>query len=203
MSLATTADVLRYIPLEVDVADLVSFLEAAEEWVERVAGADWDASGSVTETFNVVRQGTILTLKDEAPTSLTVTGYLFPGSSGETLTENSSWSLHQRGKVTILAYRFANVAGLPNAVVEVLPVTWHKLEVSYTASNTVPAPVREAVAMIAAAAYLDAQGAGIHLAERLGDYSYTREASADVLPIPARATSLLRPWLRGLRARST
>ena len=208
MALATSADTKRYIPdgATISDADISSFLEAAEEWVIRVLGRDFGETSSPTEQFDFVQQGSIIHLSNESPTSITVTGFLFPGSTGETLIEDSSWSLLPRGQIEILFYRFAGVPGLPLAVREVSPLTWHKITVAYTADTTVPAPIREAVAMIAAAWYIDAtagDAAGGIISEKLGDYSYTRESSGDKLPIPTRARSLIRPWSKGLRARTT
>ena len=208
MALATPTDAKRYIPdysASDDVA-LEAQLEAAAEWVERKCGRDWDASGSVTETFYDVRDGEILTLKDESPSSLTAKSYLSHDSDGLDMTVNTEYHVREGGKVEIIFVRYGAPQGLPEARVELRPTTFARIEVTYTASGTVPTPVREAVAMVAAAWYLDATAgavAGDIISERMGDYSYTREASGARLPIPNRAMTLLTPWNKRLRVRST
>ncbi|KKK56142.1 hypothetical protein LCGC14_3067520, partial [marine sediment metagenome] len=101
MSLATADDAKRYIPKysASDDAALELQLDAAEEWVERTTGADWDATGTVTEKFYDVRDGTILTLKDENPASVVVTAYLAHDSSGTTMTVNTQYHVRDGGRV--------------------------------------------------------------------------------------------------------
>ena len=85
MSLAITADVRRWLDQDEDSAPgtvLQPFLDDATEEIKRITGRDWDASGAVTETFPAVRQGDLLTLRDENPTGLTVTAYLSAADSG-------------------------------------------------------------------------------------------------------------------------
>ncbi len=207
MALATLADAKRYIPgySASDDAALTAQLDAAEEWVKRITGANWDASDGQTEKFYNVRDGEILTLKDENPTAVTVTAYLAHGSSGAALVEDSQYHLRDKGKIELIFARYGSPAGLPGATVEFRPNEWSRIEVAYTASNVVPTPVQEATAMIAAAWYIDAQGgaASTLISERLGDYSYTRQADGSKLPIPNGAMTRLRPWNRRLRVRAT
>lgn len=197
MALATTEDVKRYIPGTAADADLTPLLEAAEAWTKRVTGRAWDASGEQTETFWDVRDGDVITLRDENPTGVSVV------IGDATLIEDSDYHLMSGGKIRLIFVRYGSPAGLPGAVVEVLPHTFAVVEVTYTASETVPAPVREAVAMVAACTYLDSQSAGSLLSERLGDYSYSREPEGSKLAIPSRAAAYLQPYNKRLRVRST
>jgi len=192
MTLATTADVRRWLD-ETDASApgtvLQPFLDDATEEVKRVTGRDWDAFGSVTETFPAVRQGDLLTLKDENPSGLTVTAYLSPSDAGRAL-QTAEYSLHPLGRLRLVrdVEAFAERApafprrlgGLGDALlsVDVKPVSYDRVVVTYTASNEVPAPVREAVALTAAAMYKQrGQATSGIVSEKIGDYSYTREKS--------------------------
>jgi len=189
VSLATTADVRRWLDEDAQSAPgtvLQPFLDAASEEVKRVTGRDWDASGAITETFPSVQQGDLLTLKDEVPTGVTLFAYLTPTDSGRQL-QTAEYSLHPLGRLRLLrdVEAFAERApafprrrgGLGEALlsVDVKPVTYDRVVVTYTASNEVPAPVREAVALTAAAMYRQrGQSVSGIESEKLGDYSYTR-----------------------------
>ncbi len=206
MALATAADVKRYIPGYSESADdnLELILAAVEAWVEKITGADWDASGTVIDKFYNARDGDILTLKDESPTNVVVTAYLAHDSTGSVLTVNTQYHVRDNGKIELVRVRFGSPQGLPEATVEVRATEWAKIEVAYTASNSVPAPVREAVAMITAATWIDSRQAGDNLiSEKLGDYSYTRASSDTTLAVPKRARIFLNPYNRKLRVRST
>jgi hypothetical protein len=189
MSLATTADVRRWLDetdAEAPGTILQPFLDDASEEVKRVTGRDWDASGAVSETFASVQQGDLLTLKDENPTSLTIRAYLTPTDGGRDL-QAAEYSLHPLGRLKLRrdVEAFAERApafprrrgGLGDALlsVDVKPVTYDRVVVTYTASNEVPTPVREAVALTAAAMYRQRGPtvSGVE-SEKIGDYSYTR-----------------------------
>jgi hypothetical protein len=206
VALATVADVKRVLKnASIPDADLVPYLEDATEWVERVYGRDWDASGAQTETFYNVRQGAIVALKDESPTSITVTGYGAPGSAGTVLVENTGYMVMSRGRIQLAFIRSASLplTGVrPEELEAVPPYTWSRLVVAYTASGVVPAPVREAVALIAAASYRQSEDdvSGIK-SERLGDYSYSRGEGSEVV-VPKRARTRLAPYSGRRRVRS-
>jgi hypothetical protein len=136
-----------------------------------------------------VQQGDLLTLKDEAPTGLTVRAYLTPADSGREL-QAAEYSLHPLGRLKLRrdVEAFAERApafprrrgGLGDALlsVDVKPVSYDRVVVTYTASNEVPAPVREAVALTAAAMYKQrGQAVAGIKSEKIGDYSYTRSES--------------------------
>jgi len=202
MSLATTMDVRRWLDESADSAPgtvLQPFLDDATEEVKRVTGRDWDAFGPVTETFPAIRQGDLLTLKDENPSGLTVRAYLTPADSGRDL-QTAEYSLHPLGRLRLVrdVEAFAERApafprrrgGLGDALlsVDVKPVSYDRVVVTYTASNEVPAPVREAVALTAAAMYRQrGQAVAGIKGEKIGDYSYTRSES------DGKAVSLIPP----------
>jgi len=211
MSLATTADVRRWLDEDADSAPgtvLQPLLDAASEEVKRVTGRDWDAHGTVTETFPSVQQGDLLTLKDENPTSLTIRAYLTPSDSGRDL-QAAEYSLHPLGRIKLRrdVEAFAERApafprrrgGLGEALlsVDVKPVTYERVVVTYTASNEVPAPVREAVALMAAAMYRQrGQAVSGIKSEKIGDYSYTRADNSDKdNSLPPEALERLQPYM--------
>lgn len=203
MALATTGDVRRILKRDdIPDEDITPFLETAEEWVERAYGRDWDATGSILESFYNQRQGAILWLKDDNPTVTEVKGFAAPGSTGSVLTEDEGFMVMDRGRILMAKVRQISVANLrPEEKEQLLPpFTWSRIEVTYTASGTVPAPVRDAVAIIAAAGFRQsAQEISGLSGERIGDYSYTRmpvSGAASGSVIPLRAKTLLAPYSR-------
>ncbi|KKK51052.1 hypothetical protein LCGC14_3118800, partial [marine sediment metagenome] len=108
MSIATLEDVKRYVPEVVDDASLQPHLDAAEEWVSRVSGADFDSTAEITETFYNVCDGAIVTLREETPSDLSVKAYLAHGSTGATLVEDSGYHLRTRGRVELLWSRYGS-----------------------------------------------------------------------------------------------
>lgn len=210
MALAVLADVRRYLSNAsgIDDTDLTPHLQAAEEWVRRHYHGVWDAVGTVTETFNFKRQDALLKLREESPTDVVITVFWTAASSGRILTVNTEYVLMPDGRIALQFDQFVNPRGLENVVVRVSPDTYEVVQVAYTPSGVVPATVREAVAIIAAAAYeqkgLDVSGLQ---SERLGDYSYSRggmkstESGQEIL-IPRRALVMLGPHKRYVRVRS-
>lgn len=205
MTLASLDDVRRMLKdTTVTDDDLQPHLDAATEWVERVYGRDWDATGAQTETFYNVRQGTVIALRDEAPSALTVTGYAAPASAGTVLVANTGYAVLNRGRVQLanILPAWSVLFGIRPEEAELFsPFTWARVVIAYTASASVPTPVRDAVALIAAAWYQrSAQEAGGLKSENLGDYSYTREDSANDggAAVPKRAETLLAPYGRPL-----
>lgn len=179
MAIAVTADVKRILQRSDDAIDaqLRPVLEAAEQWVREHTHREWDRSGSVTETFFNRRQGKTLRLDDIAPKSITsVTTYLTADATGTLLTADTDYQLEDKGKLHWYFNNLRSPVGLPGASVRVLPVVYAKVVVVYKARGQVPAPVREATAIIAAASY---NGSKVAISgkrsERMGDYSYTRD----------------------------
>lgn len=208
MPLADLDDVRRVLRrTDLDDATLQPFLDSAEQWVERVYDREWDAVGSQTENFFNVRQGAILTVKDENPTGIVVTGFAAPASDGTVLTVNQGYAVLDRGRVQLSLVRQIAVQNIRPEEAEIQPpFTWARIQIVYTASALVPAPVREGVALIAAAGYAQSTAdVGGLSSEKIGDYSYVRGAArggGGELVIPKRARSLLAPYNRRRRVRS-
>jgi hypothetical protein len=203
MALATLADVARYLASPpANLADLQPFLDAATDWVERITGRDWDATGAITQDFFNVRAGAVLRLKDESPTITSVT--IFPDVSSDEhfwmLSPTSGlYRLLNRGRLQLLPNSGARFADW-----------WSRVKVVYTPSGAIPTPIREAVAMTAAAMYTSASSgvavAGGIQSEKLGDYSYSLadpDADASDNVAPAEALALLRPYSAARRVRNS
>lgn len=206
MALATLDDVKRWLkdPTAKD-EDLQSWLESVTEWVKRVYNANWDATGTVTETFHRVLQDALLKLKDEAPSAVVVKIYGTPDDLATTLVVNTNYTIEARGHIRLLYARYQTPVGFDEAVVEIPPGLLARVEVTYTASNVVPKPVRDAVACIVAANYAQAGRAVSGLqSENLGDYSYSKaDESDEALLLPRIALTYLAPYRRTKRVRST
>jgi hypothetical protein len=213
MSLASLDDVKRVLG-STDASDeaIALYLEGAEAWVKKVYGGNWDEDGgeetTLLEEFYHVKQGDSVQLKADDATDVKVRVYVYseydePEEDGAELSENA-FVLHQDGKVELLFVRYGAPEGLPEAVAEFMPGEYSKVVVSYTPSGVVPAPVREAVALIAASSVARAgYEAGGLTGESLGDYSYSRDPDL-AMAIPARAKVYLRPYgRRAFRVRST
>ena len=186
MALALTADVKRILrrPNEDIDSQLAPALEAAEQWVRERTGRGWDQSGSVTQTFYNIRQGKTLYLDDVAPKSITsVTSYLTADGTGTLLTADTDYQLEDKGKLHWYFNALVSPGGLPGASVRILPSIYAKIVVVYKARGQVPAPVREATAIIAAASFngTAAPISGMR-SQRMGDYSYTRDGTGVVVP---------------------
>lgn len=209
MALATLADVRRYLPgVTVDDNILQPLLDSVTEWIKEYANADWDASGSVTENFYHVMSGKILKLKDSAPSSVAVNTYLGISSTASALTIDSGFRVMSNGRVQLREIsRMGRVQGLRPEELDAAgsgDTEYSRVEVTYTASNVVPAPIKEAVAMTVAARYSQAKlnVSGVK-SERLGDYSYTREDSSkegSVPGVPDAALTNIEPYRRTRRA---
>ncbi len=202
MALATVADVRRWLEDENALEnELTPFLEAAEDWVKRVARKNWDATGTVTEDHFNVRQGSILQLKDENPIITKVTTFLTPSATGTELDLTSEIQLLDTGRLQLFFNPVVGARGLELASVSVRPVTHQRVEVQYTASSSVPKPVREGVAGLAASLYAG-RGQDIHnlQSETIGGYTYRRggprgaQGASDSWPAPVKA--LLSPYIR-------
>jgi hypothetical protein len=198
MALAEEMDVKRILKdTSIDGASLTPYLQAAETWIEKVLGRDFDVTGSVTERFANIRQDGMLYLSDIAPTSIVITGYRRADSvTGSVLVEDASWQHLGDGKIQLLWTSLGS-----------LPWTWERIDVAYTASGQIPAPIREAAAIAAAALYRRSslQASGLQ-SERIGDYAYTvtpgGQNSTESSAIPAAARQMMRPWKK-TRSRST
>ncbi len=202
MALATVADVRRWLQDEDALEnELTQFLEAAEDWVKRVAHKDWDAAGAVTENHFNVRQGSILQLKDENPIITKVTTFLVPSATGTELDLTDEIQLLNTGRLQLFFSPIVPARGFELASVSVRPVTYQRVAVEYTASNSVPKPVREGVAGLAASLYAG-RGQNIHnlQSETIGGYTYRRggprgaQGATDSWPTPVKA--LLAPYIR-------
>jgi hypothetical protein len=220
MTLATTADAARYLASPpADLTLIQPFLDAATAWVERITGRDWDATGTVIENFYNVRQGTVIRLRDEAPTVTQV--LVFPDvGNDDNFFELSGvggaggYRLLNRGRLQLVANRFT--IPFEGAHGERMLTWWSRVKVTYTASAVVPTPIREAVAMIAASDFSKASSgnivasAGGITSEKIGDYSYTLSDPSSSSAsggsgggIPPEALRMLRPYSAARRVRNT
>lgn len=219
--IASVADVMRMLNVTTlpsgQTSRLEAFLEAAEEWVQRAYKRNWTATGTVTEDHYNVRQGALIHLRDDMPLApVVVTVFVIDNTDailGRVLTEGTSFQLLDRGRLQL--FFFPNdiaISGLQGgsadaAPQERLPIHYKTVRVSYSASEMVPKPVRDAVALIAASSYSQSQNevSGFRR-EKIGEYEYERaDPSSDTfgsLVIPARARSFLAPYSgkRGVRS---
>lgn len=199
MALALPDDVRRYMNgLTATDAEIQPYLDAASEWVKRACHRDWDATGTVTESFYNVKPGDILYLKDEEPTAVTVKVFISPASESSTLSVGA-FQVLSRGRVQL-----RKLAGAlrPEEREYVIAPVYARVDVTYTRSGVVPVPVREAVAMIAASAFINRSlNAPPLRSEDLGDYRYTIvDDETWKQLIPPRALSYLRPYAGYRRA---
>jgi hypothetical protein len=208
--LATFEDVLRYLSDKSTTEyDIAPYLEAADEWARRVTGGNWDAPSEtrVTDPFWHVRPGDFLHLKTEDPTNVEVRLFILPTDEGNSI-DASLFSVMSRGRVrltpvsTLLQF-MSNVRPEVRDTLEIVqPGLFARVEVTYNPSGKVPAPVREAVALIAAFSFANTESDMSALrSESMGDYSYTVETGADGerVVIPKRARTYLRTFRRTKR----
>jgi hypothetical protein len=212
--LASFKDVLRYLAdKSATEYDVEPFLEAADEWVRRITGGNWDAPADtrVTDSFWHVRPGDFLNLKTEDPTDVEVRLFIMPTDEGTPI-DGSLYSVMSRGRIrlvpiaTLLQF-MSNVRPEVRDTLEIItPGLFARVEVSYLPTGKVPFSIREAVAMIAAFSFqnVDVDMSAMR-SESMGDYSYTLETGADGerIVIPKRASRYLRPFRRTKRVFST
>ncbi len=200
--LAVIGDLAVYGSFTASVA--TRFLEAADQWVREICGRQWDQTGTIVQEFFDVREGDILTLSDESPLSVTSVAVYEPGISTARTLSTTEWALGEKGKVHLRrAHWPLQAPWLPplrgQSVQEALNTLdrgsirrYDKAVVTFEASGVVPASVREAVALIAAASILQAPkvASGIR-SESMGDYSYSTNGTS--LAIPDQAIEMLAP----------
>jgi hypothetical protein len=187
MPLATTADVKRWLKdPTVKEEDLASWLEVAEERVRDYTGLAFaDEDEELTETFTNVRQGSILNMRDRNPTDVVITAYLTSDLEelGSEVIEGVGYQMLERGRVQLIYSRYESDVGLGGGTVERQPGYYVRVVVAYVASGVIPASVREACACWAAHMYKTSGMATSGLSsERLGDYSYSVNASESGVP---------------------
>lgn len=206
--IATVVDVQRYLNQPtLDDAYVQDFLDASEEFIKALTGIDWDsAEESVTQTFNNVRYDEILALSDRNPTDVVVRVYATADGQADELVENTSFQVLADGEIQLFWNKI--VWGVPHIQTNVLPSWYDRVEVDYTPSNTVPASVREATALIAAASVKQAGLDASDLqSESIGAYSYSRRTGGTnplTVAVPPRARMWLASYVRkARRARST
>jgi len=193
--LAEYGDLVRY-GVTVNVAIVQPFLEMAEQLARETCQREWDATGPQSKSFYNVRQGDIITLPDEYPTEVGVTVYETATDSGRLL-QAFEYQVESGGRIRLPVYDFVSPTNpqLFNvrrdvSVTEALrsadraaPVRYARVNVTFQASGVVPAPVREAVAMIAASSQLQAQRKASGLkSEAMGDYRYDRNGAELSVP---------------------
>lgn len=184
MALATIDDIKRLLKRHDEEGDpfeddLRKALAAAEAWWANATGTNYDASGTITETFYSVRDDETLWLKNRSPSAVVVTLFYASDSNGEVLTVNRGYAIEtdRWGDTRIRLSRIttAGVVGISGVRVRTLARTAARVEVAYTPNaSAVPADVRDAVAAIAAFKYTRSTTDASNLkSERLGSYSYT------------------------------
>lgn len=189
MAFATKEDVKRI--LNIPAADtsrdayIIASLESAEEWVSKKLRRTYTA-GSQTFTFYNVRDDAVINLPEDGTVDAV------SDVDGFDLTFQPAGP----GRIRL-------TGGLSNLSTFTSPPVLHNyltsVDVEMTTVDTVPAPVREATALIAAEYVADpATEGGEIIAETIGDYAY-KKAQADPGGVSerwAKAMILLRPYLR-------
>lgn len=220
LALATVEDVARYLrqSAPTDLNELKPYLEAAEDYVRRFVNMRFEVKGEPVkqEEFSV-REQSYVRIRDLAPTDVTMTvtmiaNILPPFTPPWILSEGNDFVLEAdshgiKNRIRITSSMYYRIVGYDFAYGKRAPFTWDKVEVDYTASGLIPATIREATALIAAANWK--QGpydvSGLQ-SERVGDYSYQRSIRGTgtnvSISIPERARNMLKLY-RGTRSRST
>ena len=202
MSLASLSDVKRLLKRtdSTSDADLTAALAVAEAWVKIVYELEPDRTGSQTDVFTNVRQDQVLWLKDPNPTSVTIEAIQYSTYPGPGLfpIDIMNFQVMPNGRVQLYYNRRVAPQGYDTAVGYSLPGIYDRIEVTYTASNSVPAPVRDAVALIAASHWaMSTSNIGNLQSETIGSYTYSRLADgSEAVVIPSMARALLRPYAR-------
>ena len=210
-------DVNRYLATAVAEDALATYIAAAEEHVQNITGRSWlvDPDEEVTDTFYNVREGAILYLKDyDAPTALAVTVYNQGETSGSILTADVQYQWMEKGRVQLF-HGHSILVGAPESLQPftsgIIIGMLSKVTVTYMPSGTIPQLVKDITAQLAAVMYTQGPAAisGI-ISERIGDYSYTRAATASGASTPSGAGDILSsvktrllPYSANNRVRST
>ena len=211
-------DVNRYLPTAVAEDALATYIAAAEEHVQNITGRSWLVSPDeeVTDTFYNVREGAILYLTDyDAPQdAVVVTTYRQGATSGTVLVADVQYQVMSKGRVQLFHGRTILV-GEPESLQPftsgIIIGMLSKVTVTYMPSGTIPQLVKDITAQLAAVMYTQGPAAisGI-ISERIGDYSYTRAATASGASTPSGAGDILSsvktrllPYSANNRVRST
>lgn len=212
MAIASVEDVKRVLKSEEanNIVVVQAALGAAEDYVRRVTGRNWATDTTqTTATFNNVRDDSMLEMPEEDASIDEVKIFVTAGSSGDVLVENDGYQVIRGGRKVQLLPRH-EIPILREAATRNLgggfrsgrstPIDYERVEVKYTPSGNVPAAVREATALMAAAlvARQGDQVKGLS-SETLGDYSYSIGQGGATLgsdAVPAQARALLRPFRR-------
>ena len=200
-------DVNRYLATAVAEDALATYIAAAEEHVQNITGRSWlvDPDEEVTDTFYNVREGAILYLKDyDAPTALAVTVYNQGETSGSILTADEQYQWMEKGRVQLF-HGHSILVGAPESL---QPFSSGIIVARLTDEER---PTVDITAQLAAVMYTQGPAAisGI-ISERIGDYSYTRAATASGASTPSGAGDILSsvktrllPYSANNRVRST
>lgn len=184
MALSTVADIRRVGKLADSIpdAELAPALETAESYL-RTKLARWDDSaGGTTKFYNIT--GTAQ-LPLPSPDAIVTAVRLYHGyrdATGE-LVPTTDYATGT-GYVTLLRDDLSSYY-------------YARAEVTWTNVGTVPAAVRDGVAMVAASLYSQYGRATAGMrSERIGDYSYTLSDKDIESVVPAKALELLKPFFR-------
>lgn len=183
MALATVEDVRRVgkIPTTVDDAEVQKALDAAESYLRTKLPRWDDSAGGVAKFYNV--QGTAqlpLPSPDAAITGVKLF-YHYRDATGE----------------TVPATDYATANGYLVLLRSDTRRWYARAEVTWTNVGSVPAAVRDGVALTAAAlASQYGKLTGGMRSERIGDYSYTLSDKDVEVVMPPKAKELLKPFLK-------
>ena len=207
MALATLADVKRVLHItdvdEARDADITSCLVALSDWVKQVLRAEYDATSTVrTVKYYDVHEDAALAVPVAESAVNAVRVYLLADAVASALTVNTNYEVKDgrtvrlRPPTTSTPFEGATAGRLFD--------TYARVEIDYTPPGTVPASVRDGVAMLAAGWWQSGpQLASGVTSERIGDYSFStrRSVSSDggadaVEDFWSAGMKLLHPWIR-------
>lgn len=207
MALATVNDVVRYLGESggsVPSGSLQTFLDTADAWVKKVTGGAWDETTSQTTDFFMVDEGAILNLPDGNPTVTAVQVWWYSDNDDpDQFVVDDDYQVLDNGKVRLLDHDLITIP-FEGAVAKRQRRELARVRITWTPGGSVPAPIREAVALYAAAMWrqapMDASGL---VTETLGSYNYSRSYASAVRPtrVPERVRDLIRPYKRKKTAR--
>lgn len=178
MALASVADVQRELGVAsltaAEQADIEKYLETAEEYAAKILRTSYDAPATPTTRFEYdVAEDAQLDVPPNS-TSVTVQTYLYADSNPLTLTVNEDYSFDSgRGELRLRPSLVFEI--FEGASASRLLRRYEVVKLTYTPPTpSVPAPVRDGVALLAASLFKQApQASGGLQSESLGDYSYS------------------------------
>jgi len=213
--LCTTADIRRLSGITADPptdATLEASQEAIEAWFNRVSGRTYGTDG--TAVFGAARIDDPLSIPEQNITVAEVRCY---GADTEnpvlTLTNSTDWQVIA-GHIVEVIYGQAGWHGrdVESALAYdgyMTHVEYNRIEVDWESLETVPANVRDGIALLAGSLYSQGITSTSSIkSEKIGDYSYTLESgggmtNAAVKELNPIGYALIKPDLRRRRVAVT